>query len=78
MYENNWKTVDDKHITSSLKITDLPVPIFNLESEFLVPPTAIDVDDDDDELILILMGNWLQDGGAECIGRPDTTSPKIN
>ena len=41
-----------------------------------MPPTATD-DDDDDELILILKGNWLQDGGAECIGRPDATSPKI-
>ena len=69
-------TVCKIDVISLVRITDLPVPIFNLESEFLVPPTAIDVDDDDDELILILNGNWLQDGGAECIGRPDTTSPK--
>lgn len=78
MYNINLDTVSNKHVISVVKITDLPIPIFNLESEFLVPPTAIDVDDDDDELILILKGNWLQDGGAECIGRPDTTSPRTN
>lgn len=64
----------------TLKITVIPVPIFNLDNDVRVLP-AMEVEEEEEELILILWlrlrGDWLQESGTEWLGKPDTTSPTI-